>query len=206
MLQYVDEPSTKKQKTGLNRLAASHNDKDSWVTIVTRLATRVPAGLESATGMVKAEGTVSDMPLTDKIREALYLYVLEDFRHRIEVAVAWLCEEWYNDRVQEKCGLAFVPHYQRNVLKVLDGMMPYLDAKDKVLTRFLSEIPEVTMEMLQRVKSLCRDPSMVNLAITSLLYLVMMKMPAREIALNAVQDIWQDCKHPYPLPYSSISC
>jgi symplekin len=45
------------------------------------------------------------------------------------------------------------------------------------------------------VKGLCRDPAMVNLALTSLLYLVMMRPPVREIALDAVEDVWRTCKY-----------
>lgn len=48
--------------------------------------------------------------------------------------------------------------------------------------------------MLERVKGLCRDPAMVKLALTSLLYLVMMRPPVRELALDAVEDVWRTCK------------
>jgi symplekin len=62
------------------------------------------------------------------------------------------------------------------------------------LTRFLSEIPGLNANVLERVKSLCRDPAMVNLALTSLLYLVIMRPPVREIVLDAVEDVWNTCK------------
>ncbi|KFZ03382.1 hypothetical protein V502_10996 [Pseudogymnoascus sp. VKM F-4520 (FW-2644)] len=191
VMQTLEDPTLKKNKAGINRLAASTYDREAWVTIVTRLATRAPAGLEDTAGVVKSEGADAKVTLGDNIRDALYLYVLEDFRHRIETAVAWLCEEWYNDRIQGKAGAVTTSHYDKWVLRVLDGMMPYLDARDKVLTRFLGEIPRLTAEMLERVKGLCRDPAMVNLALTSLLYLVMMRPPVREIALDAVEDVWR---------------
>lgn len=195
VMQTLEEPVSKKSKAGINRLAASTYDREAWVTIVTRLASRAPAGLEEPLSIVKSENNTRRVLLADNIREALYLYVLEDFRHRIETSVAWLCEEWYNDQVQEKAGMGTLNHYDRWVLRVLDGMMPYLDARDKVLTRFLGEIPRLTAEMLQRVKALCRDPAMVNLALTSLLYLVIMRPPVREIALDAVEDVWRSCKY-----------
>lgn len=194
VMQTLEDPTLKKNKAGINRLAASTYDREAWVTIVTRLATRAPAGLEDTAGIVKSEGGDAKVALGDNIRDALYLYVLEDFRHRIETAVAWLCEEWYNDRIQERAGAVTTSHYDKWVLRMLDGMMPYLDARDKVLTRFLGEIPRLTAEMLERVKGLCRDPAMVNLALTSLLYLVMMRPPVREIALDAVEDVWRTCK------------
>lgn len=189
------EESSKKPKSGMNRLAASAYDRDAWITIITRLATRASAGLEEQSEAVKVEqpsgGSVS---LNNTIRDSLYLYILEDFRKRIDVAVAWLCEEWYNDKVQMKLGADAVLHYEKWVIKVLDGIVPYLDARDKVLTRFLSEIPGLSTDVLDRVKSLCRDPAMVNLSLTSLLYLVMMRPPVREIALDAVEDIWTTCE------------
>jgi symplekin len=196
VMQTLEEPG-KKSKAGLNRLAASAYDRDAWITIITRLATRATAGLEASSDEVKVEYNGSMyVSLSNTIREALFTYVLEDFRKRIDVAVAWLCEEWYNDQIQDiKLGNA-KKHYETWVIKILDGFVPYLDKGDKVLTRFLGEIPALTREVLERVKSLCRDPSMVQLALTSLLYLIIMRPPVREIAIDAVEDIWNTCKPP----------
>lgn len=192
VMQTLDEPG-KKAKSGMNRLAASSYDRDAWITIITRLATRASAALEDASDIVKSEAN-EPVTLSNTIRESLYLYVLEDFRKRIDIAVTWLCEEWYNDKIQAKMGNDTVKHYDKWVLKVLDGIVPYLDARDKILTRFLSEIPALSVEILDRVKGLCRDPAMVNLSITSLLYLVMFRPPVRDLALDAVEDAWANCK------------
>jgi symplekin len=196
VMQTLEEPG-KKTKAGMNRLAASAYDRDAWITIITRLASRAAAGLEEPSDAIKPESeTSSPLSLFNNIRESLYMYVVEDFRKRIDIAVAWLCEEWYNDRIQMKLGGEAVLHYEKWVLKVLDGIVPYLDARDKVLTRFLSEIPGLSPAVLDRVKGLCRDPAMVNLALTSLLYLVMMRPPVREMALDAVEDVWATCMIP----------
>jgi symplekin len=191
-MQMLPEPASKKNKAGINRLAASSYDRDAWITVITRLATRSPAGLGEPGDIIKSENTKPS--LSDTIRESLYLYVLEDFRRRIDIAVAWLCEEWYNDKVQSRSGNNVVLHYDKWSLRVLDGIVPYLDARDKVLTRFLSEIPGLSVQVLDRVKGLCRDPAKVSLALTSLLYLVMMRPPVRGIALDAVEDVWRSCK------------
>jgi symplekin len=193
VMQTLEEPG-KKLKAGMNRLAASTYDRDAWITIITRLATRAAAELDEPSNTVKEEyDTSSLVSLGNNIRESLYIYVLEDFRKRIDVAVAWLCEEWYNDKIQTKLGKDPVLNYDKWALKILNGIVPYLDARDKVLTRFLSEIPSLSAEILERVKGLCRDPGMVNLALTSLLYLVMMRPPVRELALDAVEDVWATC-------------
>lgn len=195
IMQTLGTGTSTKNKGGINRLAASTNDKDAWITVITRLATRSVAGLEGSKDLVKVEDSGPPIAtLSNTIREALYLYVIEDFRKRIDIAVSWLCEEWYNDKLQLKQDSNASQHYETWVFRVLDGIMPYLDARDKVLTRFLSEIPDLSQGIMDRVKSLCRDPVMVNLALTSLLYLVMMRPPAREMALDAVEDVWQTCK------------
>lgn len=199
-LSTLGEPSARKPKAGINRLAASSYDRDSWLTVIMRLATRTTMGLEDGSSSIKAEdaGTAIDRPrvsLNDGIREMLYTYVLEDFRRRIDVAVGWLCEEWYSDQLAKRnLGENAPLHYEKWALRVVDGFLPYLTPQDKVLIRFLGEIPELSPTLLSRVKSLCRDPSTVSLALTSLLYLVMMRPPARETALDTVAAIWVECK------------
>jgi symplekin len=169
------------QHLGFARLAGSTFDRDAWVTVLTRLATRAPAGLE-ADGKKAADEASRKPAIADSIRETLYRYILEDFRGRVNVGIMWLNEEWYNDRVQMKFVATHrsddddeepsVPlHYDHWALKLLDGFLPYLDSRDmKIFIRFLSEIPEVTIPITKRVASLAKDPERVNLCVQSLLY------------------------------------
>ncbi|KAI8630416.1 hypothetical protein F5Y19DRAFT_46079 [Xylariaceae sp. FL1651] len=202
----LEDPIAKKAKAGVNRLAASSYDRDSWITVITRLATRANAGLDDIS--VKDENDALSLPtvnVSDSIRELLYTYVLEDFRKRIDVAVSWLSEEWYRERVQQRFASSpdqsrDVPaNYEKWTLRLVDAFLPYLNAQDKVLTRFLSELPELRVSILARVKTLCRDPSLVNLALTSLYYLVMFRPPVRDMALDTVQDIWTDYEDARPM-------
>ena len=184
MMNVLEEaPAAKKQKSGLNRLAGSNYDKEAWTTVITRLATRASAGLDDdsseddvSKAIVKKQ--VAGSSLSDGIRETLWKFIIEDFRSRIPIAIAWLNEEWYNDRIQKQNseqqndGVTLPKpkqHYEKWMLKVLDGIVPYLDAKDKHLIRFLSEIPELNANVLDRVKGLARDPERVQLAVNSLL-------------------------------------
>ncbi|KAL9127207.1 MAG: hypothetical protein Q9217_003863 [Psora testacea] len=208
MMNVLKEPSAvKKQKPGLNRLAGSSYDQEAWITIITRLATRASAGLYDDTehqkdskAMLKATNGAST--LSDAIRDNLFGFILEDFRARIDIAIFWLNEEWYNDKIQQQAytsrkngedkGSSPKQYYEGYVLKVLDGIMPYLDAKDKLLIRFLSEIPVVSEQVLERVKSLVRDPERVDLCIRAIHYLIITKPPAREICIDAVEDLWRN--------------
>lgn len=167
-----DVPPAKKAKTGINRLAASSYDREAWITVITRLATRASSGLDSSDSVIKSE---ADTPvahtkptLSNAIRESLYLYVIEDFRRRTDIAIGWLNEEWYNDCIQREERPDIPVQYEMWALKVLDGIMPYLDAKDKILIRLLSEIPSISKDVLERVKKLARDPERVGLAVNSI--------------------------------------
>ncbi|RDW81753.1 RNA-processing protein PTA1 [Aspergillus mulundensis] len=185
---------------GFSRLAGSTFDRDAWVTLLTRLATRAPAGLEGP--KLEADYAGRRKPtISDTIRESLYRYILEDFRGRVNVGIMWLNEEWYNDRLQMKVASSnraeddeevSVPlHYDHWVLRLLDGFLPYLDSRDtKIFIRFLSEIPEVTISIAKRITSLAKDPERVNLCVQSFMYLVMFRPPAREICLNALEEVY----------------
>ncbi|KAL8952083.1 MAG: hypothetical protein Q9222_001994 [Ikaeria aurantiellina] len=184
MMSALDDPSnTKRQKPGLNRIAASNYDRDAWITVITRLATRASAGLgddisdeeeEDPKGAV-AKQTPSPT-LSDGIRETLWKYIIEDFRSRISIAISWLNEEWFNDRIQSehqendhKAGKRRRrSNYEKWMFKILDSILPFLDAKDKVLIRFLSEIPALDERVVDRVKGLARDPERVSLAANAL--------------------------------------
>ncbi|KAK3382420.1 hypothetical protein B0T24DRAFT_12001 [Lasiosphaeria ovina] len=203
-LNSLEEAPLRKNKTGINRLAVTSYDRDSWLTLITRLATRTTAGLEDPSSEIKAEESASAldrprMSFSNVIRELLYNYILEDWRRRIEVAVAWLCEEWYNDQLTKRSRSDAPLHYEKCALRLVDGFLSYITSQDKVLTRFLAEIPELSRALLGRLKSLCADPTTVHLALTSLLYLVMMKPPVREIALDTVAAIWVEYEDARPL-------
>ena len=211
MMNVLEESSTtKRQKPGLNRLAGSNYDREGWVTLITRLATRASAGLDhtdppdndpppDSTALVKHSPTLSD-----SIRDTLWKFIIEDFRARINIAIAWLNEEWFNDQIQSKIPLSsspttttphrpnYEPNYEPLTLRLLDTILPYLDARDKLLLRFLSEIPLTTPAILARVKSLAKDPERVDLAVKAIHYLILMKPPAREICIDAVEDLWRN--------------
>jgi len=102
----------------------------------------------------------------------MYIYIIEDFRRRIGVAIAWLNEEWYNDRVvrQANPDAEYMPeHYEKWMLKVLDGIMPFIESNDRnLLIRFLSEVPAVNEDVLKRVIRLAKDPERVQLVVMAL--------------------------------------
>nr|POF26288.1 mrna cleavage and polyadenylation specificity factor complex subunit pta1 [Quercus suber] len=193
---------------GFNRLASSGHDRDGWITLVTRIATRalahqlgdVSEGLKQEDRIV-AKKEQAGFDLVTGIRRALMNYVMEDFRRRIDVAITWLNEEWYADRLtvqQEQRNNAGsrdpndLPNYNTYTLRLLDAMTPYLDVKDgRILIRFLSEIPQMSRAVLDRVVKLAEDPERVSISTQALLYLIMFRVPAREMAIDAVESMWR---------------
>lgn len=195
---------------GFNRLAAAGttgHDREGWITLVTRLATRSSFDLEES--LVKDEHETRTMTkkgsafnLSDGIREALLNYVMESFRSRIEVAIIWLNEEWYSDRLllkkrqdsgEEGLGEEDLPNYWPWLLRLFDSILPYLDVKDgRIIIRVLSEIPAVDVRVLDRVRKIAEDPERVAMSCNALLYLVMFRPPVRELVLDCVQRLWSE--------------
>ncbi|KAK0936385.1 hypothetical protein LTR29_012058 [Friedmanniomyces endolithicus] len=212
---------TDSETKGFNRLASTGlgQDRDGWVALLIRLATRSTFDLngEAEESIVKQEnddrsltkrgGASLPFDLATAIRQTLLNYVMEDFRRRIDVAIAWLNEEWYSDR------LAYLsrhtpqdstrspptmshdlPNYTRSCLLTLDTLTTYLDdrAKDgRLLIRFLSEIPEIDAQVLARVAKIADDPERVQMACQALLYLIMFRPPVRGLAVDAAEGLWR---------------
>ncbi|EEA22203.1 mRNA cleavage and polyadenylation specificity factor complex subunit (Pta1), putative [Talaromyces marneffei ATCC 18224] len=209
----ASSPSSSDRK-GFARLAGGSLDtKEAWITMLVRMATRAPAKLEAAAGEIQ---TSDGRPtISNYIRELLYRHILEDFRSRINIGIMWLNEEWYNDRMQMEAAASqrgkseeiSVPlHYDSWVLRLLGGILPYLDARDvKILIRFLSEIPEVTLPIIGRVQTLAMDPERINLCVQALHYLVMFRPPSREICLNALEEIYNTYEEARPAASKVLS-
>lgn len=190
---------------GFSRAPVPNHDREGWLALITRLATRSQFELEDGDAPVKQEN--GDRTLTKKgnnffpstgIRESLLNYVMENFRARINVAISWLNEEWYCDRVlQEQKGTRGSedtrPTYVSYTIRLMDSLIPYLDTKDnRVLIRLVSEIPSLPAEIFPRLRKIADDPERVNLVVQALLYLVMFRPPAREAALDALETLWRE--------------
>jgi symplekin len=195
--------SQSQQKLGFARLAGSTFDRDAWSVLLARLATRAPAGLDNDQSTKSTNGVRRQTTIADSIRETLYRFILEDFRGRLNIAIIWLNEEWYNDRIRMKSAAdhrddgdedaepTVALNYDTWVIRLLDGFLAYLDSRDiKVLVRFLSEVPEITIAITQRVASLAKDPERVNLCVQSLMYCLSLPLTIHCHFTNFNLGIW----------------
>ena len=205
----VKKAAVEKEK-GFNRLAvASSQDRDGWITLLTRLATRSsPSPDETDTVKREDEDAITkknhlpDLP--DKIRDGFHRYIMDDWRPRIDMAIAWLNEEWYADTLRSKSSLNAphnpatpdqslnLPNYTPATLHLLDSLLPYVDKTDgRYLTRLLSEIPYLPPQTFERIQKLALDPERVKLAAELLMYFVLFKPPVRGLALDCLEGLWR---------------
>ncbi|PNS18551.1 hypothetical protein CAC42_5090 [Sphaceloma murrayae] len=183
-------PITKSKPTGFNALTTTSHDRQNWLTILIRLATRAPLGLSSPSLPPRS------FPAPMTIREALFVYIIDDFRTRIGTAITWLNEEWYASRIASQqstldTSVSPLPQYGQWLHRILDGFLPFLDAKDRLLIRFLSEIPELDDGVVRKVVRLAADPDRVGLVVQALYYLVLYRPPVKGLALDGLEELWR---------------
>lgn len=214
----------------LTKIAIKNWKKNSWLIILTRLATRGMKSLDgsSSSGEHSSIDQAKNQELSDMIRTAIFDYFLENIHARIDVIIEWLNEEWYSEKVhnelieknkiKEKLVKEFeegknntehgdidelvtkefakiedqvdTPVYNKWTGKVLDSLIPFLEANDrKIFIRLLSDLPSLNEELISRIKSLCYDPARIKLGFLSLQYLIMYRPPVKAGCLNILQEL-----------------
>ncbi|KAF1975619.1 hypothetical protein BU23DRAFT_552132 [Bimuria novae-zelandiae CBS 107.79] len=202
------EEKGKGTKGGFNRLAGSDYGRDAWITIAARLASRASVGLDDPYDGINDEFAVKsvkgNLSISDTIRDLLYDYVIRDWKKRIDVAVSWLNEEWYNDTILAQSAKSSskastngvsIPqkgNYYRCALRLLDGLLPYVAPSDKGLIRLYSELPAVDYEIIAKVKKMAQDPERVSLATQVLQYLHMFRPPVKDIVVDVTAELWRE--------------
>ncbi|KAG9320810.1 hypothetical protein KVV02_004653 [Mortierella alpina] len=169
--------------------------KADWMAIVSRLLTR-------AFPLDSSEGGESS---SRAMKESMVNYICEDFKQRRELALTWLHEEWYYDgmcRRQTEGMDEREPQYLWCLYKILDGITSgatQLDAKDRGLTRFLLEVPELPDGAVDVIQKYCDDPARAQVGITCLRDVVNLRPPSR---LRALQILLDYTAHPEKLQRS----
>lgn len=84
----------------LTRVAIKTWKQDSWLLLLTRLATRGMHTVDLAKG--ESADRANNEQLSDIIRKALFDYFLANIHERIDHVIEWLNEEWYNEKVMNE--------------------------------------------------------------------------------------------------------
>ncbi|KTW29312.1 hypothetical protein T552_01267 [Pneumocystis carinii B80] len=174
----------------IETLKTSKWNKQSWIRLISRLCTR---GLVTSNDIHK-NNYKDQASFSHFVRNKLLEYVLSYFKERIQFAVTWLSEEWYNDNLmlrksKEECLTWEGPQYEKWTLMVLDGVLPFVDGSNKAFLRFLSDLPELSETCIHRLRILCLDPDRSKLGFAALQYLIMLRPPVRSICLNFIQKL-----------------
>ncbi|KAH3668528.1 hypothetical protein OGAPHI_002282 [Ogataea philodendri] len=166
------------QQMALQRVAIPNWDKDSWIKLLSRLATR---GL-------------GNKDLSDCVRETLFNYLKDDVKNRIDGVIEWLNEEYFSE-IQAKSEPIPSPdgYYMKYAGYFLDNLIPFLESADrKIFIRLLSELPYLQNTLIWKIKSLCKDPVRSKLGFQSLLYLIMFRPPVVKDCLDLIKEMHDD--------------
>ncbi len=157
------------------------DSQQGLVCMVARLCTRTPENLGN------------------HCRERVFSFVTNQFKDRIELTIGWLTEEWFSEKLrrkddgEEKKGTDSIQSiYVKWATRVLDAVLPFFEVRDRVLLRFLSELPEIESEILFRVKEVCLDPDRQRLGFLALQFLIMLRPPVRAACLDIVEELSSD--------------
>ncbi|KAI5970792.1 hypothetical protein CANMA_000211 [Candida margitis] len=189
----------------LTDVAIKSFNKDTWVLLLTRLATR---GMRTA---AEEDGVVDKVPddqnkedMGNIIRDAIFKYFIENIHERVDIVIEWLNEEWFSEqtfqqnRMKSKEGKdtkvlassASTPVYSKWANKVLDSMINYLEPNDKrIFLRLLSDLPMLNEEMLSKIKSLCFDPARSSIGFLALQFLSMYRPPVKSICIKILKEL-----------------
>ncbi|KAG0234403.1 Symplekin tight junction protein C terminal-domain-containing protein [Mortierella sp. GBAus27b] len=156
--------------------------KADWTTIVARLLTRT---------FTRDSQTIDTESDHQGVKEKMIDYICKDFKQRRELALTWLHEEWYYDidicRRQSGDMDEREPQYLWCLYKILEGITTgatLLDARDRGLSRFLLEVPELPDDAVDTLQRFCDDPARTQLGIGCLRDIVNLRPPSRPRALE----------------------
>ncbi|KAJ3033702.1 hypothetical protein HDV00_005887 [Rhizophlyctis rosea] len=150
----------------------------------------------------------------EEVKQAIVEFLLMDFRSRMDTAISWLYDLYHVDQTLERRARAeardYEPQYSRWFHRILEGLwVPRavegsggqeggvgkgLDAKDRMFTRFLLEVPDVTREAVDGVvRSYCDDAERMQLGISTLRDLISMRGSVKDQCLALLLEY---CVHP----------
>lgn len=188
-----DERRSVDHEGGFPRIAGNTSDRDYWTMMLIRQCTRPFAGIVADDAPV-VQGDLRQgppaTPIQEEARRCLFQWIMGDWRNRLNTAVAWLNEEWMHDQLQKRAHI-YSQNYDPLASQILSSICAYIDASErKHLIRYLSEVPALSDEDLERVKRLAEDPERILMVLQAFLYLAMYRPPVREKALDMMEDLY----------------
>lgn len=173
------------------------SSRDLWMLLLVRMITRADPEEEHAEKGGDGE-TEDERPESmevdttsrrERIRQTLFEYIVSNFPARERLAVTWMNEEWYNDKIKGAKYPDWYPAYPLWVQKLVTAYEPMIDTKDRTFSRFLLDIPLVPPETLKLLRDLCVEPDRMQVGFTTLREFVIQRVPLRQQAMKILLDL-----------------
>ena len=174
-----DGESNKTDIQELKKVAISRWKKNSWIKLLSRLATR---------------GTKLNPEISNYIRDSLFNYFKEDVKGRIDGVIEWLNEEYYDEFIVSKDEDKEIStsNYIKYTGLVLDFLIPFLEPSDRnIFIRLLSELPYLDLSLISKLRSVCTDPIRSKIGFQPLLYLIMFRPPVFDDCIKFLSELYQ---------------
>uniref|UniRef100_A0A8D0GAE2 Symplekin n=1 Tax=Sphenodon punctatus TaxID=8508 RepID=A0A8D0GAE2_SPHPU len=127
--------------------------------------------------------TQFDVPLKSEV----LTFILDDTRNRLDLAFAWLFQEYNTYLGQYPSGS--LENYDECLIGLLSGLQEKPDQKDGTFTKMVLEAPLVTESALEVIRKYCEDESRAYLGMSTLRDLIF-KRPARQFQyLHVLLDL-----------------
>ncbi|KAF9245242.1 Symplekin tight junction protein C terminal-domain-containing protein [Melanogaster broomeanus] len=185
---------------GSHAVLASPNDM--WMLLIVRMITRVAVPETEAPHNEDELGQDDDKLIDfysrqDKLRRSLCDYIMSDFPSRLRLAITWMNEEWYNDRIRIGSDPNWRPNYDSWLNQIVSSYQTILeskadgrtDSKDKAFAKFLLDIPSVPPDVLDLLRDLSVDTEKMHVGFTSLREFVLERPSLRAEALRVLLDL-----------------
>ncbi|KAI6016044.1 Symplekin tight junction protein C terminal-domain-containing protein [Pisolithus microcarpus] len=183
----------------------SQTASDMWMLLIVRMITRaVVLPKPSGSPQNEAESTdAADTQLTalysrqDALRQTLCEYIMNDFPARLRLAITWMNEEWYNDRIRSSADPNWRPNYESWLNQLVSTYQTILegkvdgkpDNKDKAFSRFLLDLPDVPSDVLDMLRDLSVEAEKMHVGFTTLRDFVLERPSLRAEALRVLLDL-----------------
>jgi symplekin len=162
--------------------------RKTWELLLCRLVGRTAASPEFQQEAKEEFG--------EALKDAIVDFVTDDFRSRIDLAVSFLHELWFDDLHDgEKRHESYIKHFQQ----ILWALPETLEPGDRLFTRFLLDVPmvdegairELVMgQMIRNPDSEDRDA--IELGISTLRDLVLLRPALRALCLDELMNLTTD--------------
>uniref|UniRef100_H3BA19 Symplekin scaffold protein n=1 Tax=Latimeria chalumnae TaxID=7897 RepID=H3BA19_LATCH len=121
------------------------------------------------------------------LKEGVLNFILEDIRNRIDLAFAWLYQE-YNVYLN-KLPTGSLDSYEDCLIGLLSGMQEKLEQRDGLFTRLVLEAPFITDSALEVIRKYCEDRSHTILGMSTLQELILRRPSKQSDYLQVLLDL-----------------